>query len=166
MDDDPLRVKALNRAYRALARRAHSECELRRKLIDDGYPEGIVAAVLDKCRDFGYLNDGQYARQRARDLALNRLAGDRRIAADLRERGVGEDLVREAIAAVRREVGEAEALERLLMKKTKGMALAALDERQKARLARGLLGKGFPAGLIFKRLNNGQESGTDDDDRQ
>jgi len=166
MDDDPLRVKALNRAYRALARRAHSECELRRKLIDDGYPEGIVAAVLDKCRDFGYLNDGQYARQRARDLALNRLAGDRRIAADLRERGINEDLVREAITAVRCEVGEPEALERLVLKKTKGVAPAALDDRQKVRLARGLMGKGFPPGLVFKALKREQGSKIDGDDGQ
>jgi regulatory protein len=166
MAGDPLREKAENKAYRLLALRAHSERELRRKLLAGGFPEGIVSGVIGKCRQSGYLDDGLFARQRARDLAVNRLAGDRRIAADLRERGIGEDLVREAIAAVRREVGEAEALERLLLKKTKGMALAALDGRQKARLARGLLGKGFPAGLIFKRLNNGQESGTDDDDRQ
>jgi len=166
MGDDPLWQKALNRAYRALARRAHSERELRRKLTDDGYPEGIVAAVLDKCRDFEYLNDGQYARQRARDLAVNRLAGDRRIAADLRERGIGEDLVREAIAAVRCEVGELEALDKLVLKKAKGVPPAALDDRQKARLARGLLGKGFSPGMVFKALKREQERENNGDDGQ
>lgn len=166
MDDDPLRKKALDRAYRLLARRARSEEELRRKLVEAGYPEGIVAMVLDKCRDLGYLNDARYARQRARDLAVNRLAGDRRIAADLRERGIAAATAREAIAAVRCETGEGEALERLVQKKTRGVPLAALDERQRARLARGLLGRGFPPGLVFTTLKRGQEREIDGDDGQ
>ena len=166
MGDDPLRKKALDRAYRLLARRARSEAELRRKLGDDGYSEGIVAMVLDKCRDLGYLNDAQYARQRARDLAINRLAGDRRIAADLRERGIAAATAREAIAAVRCEAGEGEALEQLVLKKTRGVPLVALDEHQKARLARGLLGRGFPPGLVFTTLKRGQEREIDGDDGQ
>ncbi len=104
MKDEPLRKKAEQKAYRLLALRAHSEKELRAKLRGGGFAEPVVEAVIEKCRELGYLNDGNYARQRARDLAVNRLAGDRRIAFDLRERGISEELCRQAIAEVRGEL--------------------------------------------------------------
>jgi regulatory protein len=164
MEDDPQRGKAEKKAYRLLALRAHGEKELRAKLLAGGFAEGIVSGVLEKCRELGYLNDGNYARQRARDLAVNRLAGDRRIAADLRERGIAEAIGREAIAGVREELSEEAAVERLLRKKLKGLAVAGMDDRQKARLARSLMGKGFPMGLIFRKLNQTGEEGLHDDD--
>jgi regulatory protein len=164
MNDDPLREKAEKKAYRLLALRAHSEKELRAKLREGGFAESVVAGVVEKCRGLGYLDDGKFARQRARELAVNRLAGDRRIAVDLRERGIVEELTREAIAAVREELSEEEALDRLLRKRSKGMAIAAMDNRGKARLARGLMGKGFPTSLIFQKLNGTKEEGLHDDD--
>jgi regulatory protein len=164
MNGDPLREKAERKAYRLLALRAHSEKELRAKLREGGVAESVVAGVVDKCRGFGYLDDGNFARQRARELAVNRLAGDRRIAVDLRERGIAEELSMEAIAAVREELSEEEALDRLLQKRSKGTAIAALDGRERARLARGLMGKGFPAALIFRKLKGTKEEGFHDDD--
>jgi regulatory protein len=164
MNDDPLRERAEKKAYRLLALRAHSEKELRAKLREGGFAEGMIAGVVEKCRGLGYLDDGKFARQRARELAVNHLAGDRRIAVDLRERGIAEELSREAIAAVREELGEEEALDQLLRKRSKGMAIAALDGRGRARLARGLMGKGFPASLIFRKLNATKEAGFHGDD--
>lgn len=157
MHDDPLREKAEKKAYRLLALRAHSEKELREKLIKGGVAAEVVVGVLDKCREFGYLNDGKFARQRARELAVNRLAGNRRIALDLRERGISEELCRQAIAEVRAEISEEEAAGRLLRKKAKGTAVAAMDDRKKARLARNLMGKGFPAGLVIRTLKQSGE---------
>jgi regulatory protein len=164
MEDDPLREKAQKKAYRLLALRAHSEKELRAKLLAGGFAEKVVAGVIEKCRELGYLNDGNYARQRARELAVNRLAGDRRIAADLRERGIAESIGREAIAGVREELSEEAALERLLRKKSKGLAVSGMDDRQKARLVRSLIGKGFPTGLIFRKVNRTEEEGLYGDD--
>jgi len=156
--------RAEEKAYRLLGLRAHSEKELRVKLLASGFSEGVVAGVIDKCRDLGYLNDADYARQRTRELAVNRLAGDRRITADLRERGIGEALCREAIAQIREEFGEEEALDRLVRRKSKGQTVAGMDEREKARLARSLMGKGFPAGLVFKKLKGTKEEGFHGDD--
>jgi regulatory protein len=166
MEDDPQRRRAEKKAYRLLALRAHSEKELRAKLLAAGFAEGIVAAAVGKCAEFGYLDDGNYARQRARNLAVNRLAGDRRIAADLRERGIADELSREAIAAVRKELSEEEAVESFLRKKTKGMAVAGMDDREKAGLARSLMGKGFPAGLVIRKLKGIEEEGVHGDDGQ
>ena len=109
---EELREKAERKAYRLLALRAYSERELRGKLLKAGFPEALVAAVIEKCRALGYLDDALYARQRARELAVNRLAGDRRIALDLAERGIDGDLGRAAIAEVASYLGNTPAIAR------------------------------------------------------
>ncbi len=164
MQDDPLREKAEQKAFRLLALRAHSEKELSAKLRKRGFAEGVVAGVVEKCRQFGYLNDGDFARRRARELAVNRLMGDRRIILDLREKGIPEALTRQAIEEIRDEIGEDEAIDRLLRKRSKGMAPDARDEKEQARLMRNLLGKGFPTGLVFRKLQKAEEEGFHGDD--
>ena len=137
---------------------------MREKLGKGGFTAQVIAGVIEKCREFGYLNDEKFARQRARELAVNRLAGNRRIALDLSERGISEELCRQAIADVRAEISEEDAVERLFRKKARGRAVAVMDDREKARLARSLMGKGFPAGLIFRKLKGIEEEGFHDDD--
>ena len=166
MNDDSLPEKAEKKAYRLLALRAHSEKELRDKLLRGGFSEPVVAAVIEKCREFGYLNDGRFARQRARELAVNRLAGDRRIALDLIERGIPEELCRQAISDVRAELSEEDAVERLLRKKARGVGVSGMDGREKMRMARSLMGKGFPTGLIIRKLKRTGEEGVHGDDGQ
>ena len=164
MNDEPLWKRAEKKAYRLLTFRAHSEKELRAKLREGGFTEPVVDGVIEKCRKLGYLNDENFARQRARELAVNRLAGNRRIALDLRERGISEELCRQVIAEVRAEISEEDAVERLFRKKTKGIALAGMDDREKTRLARSLMGKGFPAGLIIRKLKGTEEEGVHGND--
>jgi regulatory protein len=152
MADDLLFAKAEKKAYRLLALRAHSEKELHEKLRRGGFAEEVIGRVTQRCRELGYLNDRNYARQRVRELALHRLAGNRRIAVDLQERGISQELSREMIGEIREEISEEEAIGRLIQKRMKGTAVTAMDDRQRAKLARSLTGKGFPAGLIFELL--------------
>jgi regulatory protein len=152
------------KAFRLLTLRAHSEKELRAKLRAGGFADAIVERVIGRCRELGYLNDEDFARQRARVLAVGRLAGDRRIAFDLRERGINDELCARVIAEIRGELGEEEAVGRLLRKKTRGRSGASLNERGKAGLARSLMGKGFSTGLILKILKKTEEEGFHDDD--
>ena len=106
MKGEPLRKRAEEKAYRLLARRAHSEKELRAKLKGGGFSEAVVHEVIEKCRELGYLNDGNYARQRARDLAVNRLAGDRQDRLRSARTGISEELSRQAIAEARGELSQ------------------------------------------------------------
>jgi regulatory protein len=164
MQDDPRRQEAEKKAFRLLTLRAHSEKELSAKLRERGFAEGVVAGVVEKCRRLGYLNDGNFARQRARELAVNRLLGNRRIALDLSEKGIPEALTRQAIEEVRGEIGEEEALGRLLAKRLKRTALGAKDQKEKARLMRALLEKGFPTGLVYRKLQKAEEEEFHGDD--
>ncbi|MHB8910905.1 MAG: regulatory protein RecX [Syntrophales bacterium] len=164
MDGGHLQEKAEKKAYRLLTLRAHSEQELSAKLRQGGFPEPVIAAVVEKCRGLGYLNDGAFARGRARELAFNRLLGDRRIALDLHGKGIPGELSRQAIAEIRAEIGEDEAVDRLLRKKACGGTTAGRDEKETARIARSLLGKGFPTALIFRKLKGLKEAQFHGDD--
>ncbi len=164
MDEERELARAEEKAFRLLALRAHSEKELREKLRAGGFAGDAVDRAVGRCRELGYLSDEAFARQRARTLAIDRLAGDRRIACDLRERGIEPELSIRVIAEVREELGEEEAARRLLRKRTGGRLVAEFDEREKARVARGLMGKGFPAGLIMKMLKTTEEDGFHGDD--
>jgi len=164
MDEEREYGRAEGKAFRLLTLRAHSEKELCAKLRAGGFPAPVVERVVRRCRELGYLNDEAFARQRARALAVSRLAGDRRIAFDLRERGIDAGLSARVIAEVRGELDEEEAVKRLLRKKIRGRPVAALTEREKAGLARSLMGKRFPTGLILKILKKTEEEGFHDDD--
>jgi regulatory protein len=164
MDEERELGRAETKAFRLLTLRAHSEKELRAKLHAGGFAGVVVERAVGRCRELGYLNDEAFARQRARMLAVGRLAGDRRITLDLRERGIDAGLAAQVLAEVRGELGEEEAAERLLRRKTRGRPVAALTNREKARLARGLMGKGFPTGLILKTLKKTEEEGFHGDD--
>ena len=164
MNEDRELGRAEGKAFRLLTLRAHSEKELRAKLRAGGFAAPVVEGVMRRCRELGYLNDEAFARQRARVLAVSRLAGDRRITLDLRERGIDAGLSVRVIAEVRGELDEEEAAKRLLRKKIRGRPVAALTEREKAGLARSLMGKGFPMGLILKTLKKTEEEGFHDDD--
>jgi regulatory protein len=164
MDEEREYGRAEGKAFRLLTLRAHSEKELRAKLHAGGFTDAVVERVMGRCRELGYLNDELFARQRARMLAVSRLAGDRRIAFDLRERGIDSMHAAQVIAEVRGEFGEEEAATRLLRKKIRGRPVASLTEREKAGLARSLMGKGFPTGLILKILKKTEEEGFHGDD--
>ena len=164
MNEDREYGRAEAKAFRLLTLRAHSEKELRAKLRAGGFADVVIERVIRRCRELGYLNDEAFARQRARVLAVSRLAGDRRIAFDLRERGIDAGLSAQVIADVRGELDEEEAAKRLLRKKIRGRPVAALNDREKAGLARSLMGKGFPTGLILKILKKTEEEGFHDDD--
>ena len=164
MREDPLGEKAEKTAFRLLTLRAHSEKELGAKLSGRGFADDIVAGVVEKCRRLGYLNDREFARQRGRELAVNRLLGDRRIVLDLGEKGIPEALSRQAIAEARAEMGEEAAVETLLHRKERGKVCPPIDEKERLRLARGLLGKGFPRALIYRKLWKGKEDEFHGDD--
>ncbi len=156
MEEDLLHEKAKQRAFRLLAVRARSEQELRAKLKERGYDEAVVGDVAARLRELKYLDDESFAREWARNLAVNRLLGNRRIEASLREKGIPRELTGRVIAEVREELSEEKAL-RMLIGKKRGKSAVKPDEKEKRRLARSLVGKGFPTELVFSMLYTSRE---------
>lgn len=107
-------------ALRLLARREHSQLELRRKLASRGHAEGATAAALATLAAGGLQSDERFAEGYVR-MALDRGHGEHRIRAALRERGIEPALAgcvieldaegwrERAAAALRKRFGEAPA---------------------------------------------------------
>lgn len=156
---------AKQKAYRLLALRPHSEKELKKKLRDKGFSEAVIKEALEKLHDLKYLNDASFAVQWARNLAVNKLWGNRKISAGLQEKGVAQRLIEDAIASVRQELSESDAIAKLIRKKTAGKKTAPLDRKEKQRIFTSLMGRGFPPGLILNQLGKSVEDEINDDDR-
>jgi regulatory protein len=162
MEDDPLLERARESAFRFLSIRARSRKELRARLKEKGFDNHVVNRVIDYLRERGYLDDASFAVQWARNLAVNRLFGNRRIEMSLREKGIPAELIGEAIAGAREEISEKKAIGRLIAKKGNGRNVT--DPKELRRLGRNLVGKGFPPGLVFEILKRaGEESSRNDE---
>ena len=84
-------------ALRLLARRDHSPLELRNKLLMRHFDEVLVAAVLDELVERNLLSDQRFAEVFVRGR-FARGYGPLRIRAELRERGVGEQVIEGVLA--------------------------------------------------------------------
>ena len=152
---------AEEKAYRLLSMRPHSEKELAKKLRDKGFPEAVIKEALEKLLDLKYLNDTSFALQWARNLAVNKLWGNRKIIASLQEKGVQARWIDDALASVRQELPEEEAIVMLISKKAARRKAAALDIKEKQRIFQNLMGRGFPPGLILNKLGKRAEEESD-----
>lgn len=86
---DETREKAL----RLLEFRSHSEQELTDKLRRAGSAEEDIARVLEFCREYGFVNDLEYAKRKARDLQNLKKYGRHRISQELRQKGITPEFI-------------------------------------------------------------------------
>lgn len=155
--EDSREEKAKIKAFRLLALRARSEKELKSKLKEKGYDEVVVGSIVEKLREQRYLDDESFAGQWARNLGVNRLFSNRRIILSLREKGISPPLIEQAITNLRNEISETDAILKLIKKKLRSQDVTQIDYESRKKLARSLMGKGFPADLIYRMLNGLEE---------
>ncbi len=151
MHEDSRADKAKQSALRFLALRDRSEKELRKKLAGKGFGDDLIDPLLADFRELGYINDETFTVRQVRYLARDKLYGNRRIEAYLLEKGFSREGIRQAIAGIREEFPEKEALQIVLSKKLKGQPIKN-DAGEKRRLAQSMMGKGFPPKLIYTML--------------
>ena len=152
---------ALQSAYRYLSLRPQSARELEKKLRGKGFPAGVIKEALEKLVDLKYLNDESFAVQWARNLAVNKLWGNRKIILSLQEKGVPNRLIDDAVLCARQELTEEEAIAILIKKRAAKKKTAALDIKEKQRIFQSLAGRGFPPGLILNKLGRHAEEDSD-----
>lgn len=88
--------RAFNKASDLLARRDHSEKELRDKLRQKGFAADAEAA-LAKLKHYGYLDDARFAARYAAELQRVKHYGRRRIEQALFQKGVAADVIRDTL---------------------------------------------------------------------
>ena len=139
------------RALRLLARREHSRAELRRKL-GPHVEEGVdLEALLDDFTRRGWLSEERFVEQTVRAKA--RKFGPLKIAHHLREKGIGEEGIAEALEQSK--AGELEALEAVWRSR---FGRPPADAAEKSRQVRFLQGRGFALESIMKLLRGLRES--------
>jgi regulatory protein len=97
--DDALVDSALAAAYRLLAQRSRSRHELAQRLTLKGHAEDVVAAVLDRLAEQGFLDDAAFAAAFVADKRGLAGWGEERIAAELRRLGVSPATIEAALGS-------------------------------------------------------------------
>jgi regulatory protein len=142
-------------ALRALMRRAHSTFELRiyleRRALDSAVEKEGVRHVLARLKQENLIDDARYALDFARSRASGRRQGGRRIAMELRKRGVPDRHIDAAIAQVFADLDEA-AIVRKVIERRRRLARGPFDRLKMASLYRTLLRAGFDPSLIRREL--------------
>jgi regulatory protein len=85
---------------RLLTVRARTRAELAGKLTKRGYPDDVSARVLDRLTTVGLVDDAGFAEQWVRSRRVNAGKGKRALAAELRTKGVDNDVITVALAGI------------------------------------------------------------------
>jgi len=140
-------------ATRALGRQMRTEADLRRLMKTRVEPgergEAVVAAVLTRLKEHGYLNDAAFAETYARLRQENEKLGVRRVRQDLQKKGVAGNLIAETLDARYGQTNE-EALARAHLERKR--IRKPENEKETARVMRRLVTAGFSTGVIYKIL--------------
>ncbi|WP_374348056.1 recombination regulator RecX [Chitinimonas sp.] len=142
---EPPSLKA--RAIALLARREHSRAELRRKLRDDPQAGEQLDTVLDELAQAGWQSDARFASAYVHDHLARH--GRHRLQAALRERGIADALIAEALATVPEGQDE---ISRARDIWTRKFGQRAADSREWAKQARFLQSRGFGHEVIRRLL--------------
>jgi len=135
---------------RFLARREHSRAELVQKLAPHAEGSEQIETLLDDLVRQGFLSDARYAEGIARTRGAR--FGSERVEHELRQKGVADSLVNNAI----RELRDGDlATARVIWEKKFGSF--PKDAKQRARQVRFLQSRGFNLQTILKLLRNGAD---------
>lgn len=139
-----------------LARREHSRVELQQKLKAHVQEGDDLEAELDELEKRNWLSDARAATQLV-DAKRNRF-GSQRIAQELRQRGIGDDLIAEALPDLK--ASDLETARDVWQRK---FGKAPQEAKEKARQLRFLQSRGFSTDVILKVLKSAGTSLPDDE---
>jgi regulatory protein len=139
----PAPATAIAVAYDQLAARDHSSLELRRKLARRGFDDAAIDAAVDELAAHGFVDDRRFAADYA-EYRVRKGFGPLRIRAELRERGITDDVVAAVVAD-----DDDRWRERLVEAAMGKFGRPPTDRRDMGRQARFLEQRGFPVSLIW-----------------
>ena len=162
-DAERARVRTMNRAIRLLAAKPRSIAELRDRLLEKLWTdETIVEAVVERLKEYKYLDDEQFAN----DLALSKLRqrpqGKRRLQQTMSQKKLDREIIQDAIANAFETLSEEEligvAIEKRL--RLKGRPETRADTKK---FYDHLLRQGFGYDLIREKMSAVAKGQADDD---
>lgn len=138
-------------ALRRLARRDHSEQELRRALARKGHDDVIIDRVIAKLRGERALDDRRFAEAFSRSRLSHHGLGRQRIRQDLRRRGIARTTAEAGLKQALADVPEDATVDALARRYWSAHARDEPAQRVR-KLWAFLVRRGFPHGLVQARL--------------
>ena len=135
---------------RLLTATARTRAELAGQLAKRGYPDDVSTRVLDRLADVGLIDDADFAEQWVHSRLANARKGKRALAAELRTKGVDNDVITSVLGGINpaAERGRAEELVRKKLRR-ENLSDEAADARVTRRLVGMLARRGFSQSMAY-----------------
>ena len=146
---------------RLLTARARTRSELAGRLAQRGYPDEVTHTVLGRLEAVGLINDEDFAVQWVRSRQVNAGKGKRALAAELRAKGVGDEIVAAALDGIDAGAERARA-EQLVERRLRREPLGDADDVKVMRRLVGMLARrgyhqGMAVGVVTDALTAERE---------
>ncbi len=139
------------RAYRLLRFRSRSINEMKQKLINLGYEQEIVEAVVQDLIEEGVLNDQKFVREFTSDYTELKPKGNIFIMNELRKKKVDATLIEDVLT----NRDEKSLIKNMLEKKFSNLDKS--NPKERAKIIRHLLSKGFTPRVIYEVIGEEHE---------
>ncbi len=142
----------MNRAVRLLAAKPRSVEELRQRLLEKEWTiSAIVDEVLEKLKEYNYLDDDQFAKSFASAKLREKPLGKRRLQQTLSQKKLDKETVAQAIENVYEDTPEDEVIERAIKKRLRSKGKPETREDSK-KFYDYLMRQGFSYDLISSKM--------------
>ncbi|OBI87269.1 recombination regulator RecX [Mycobacterium sp. 1245805.9] len=131
---------------RLLTARSRTRAELSGQLSKRGYPDDVRERVLDRLAAVGLVNDAEFAEQWVESRRTRAGKSRRALAAELRTKGVGKEVIGAALAGIDA-AAERDRAEELVRAKLRRETLSGDDARLSRRLVGMLARRGYGQNL-------------------
>jgi len=139
METEELVKRAKLRAMHFLEVMDRTEEQLRTKLKRDSYPDDIIEIAMEYVKSFGYINDEKYAKRFVENKMHSKSKMEIKMA--LLQKGVSQEIVKDALEVCYEEDSESAAIQRILDKKH--FSKDAATDLEKKKMYGYLIRKGF-----------------------
>ena len=154
----------MNRAGRLLAAKPRSVAELRERLLEKLWTNAeIVDEVIEKLKDYKYLDDEQYAQNMALSKLRQRPQGKRRLMQSMSQKKLDRETVDAAIAIALEKLPEDELIDQAIAKRLRLKGKPETREDAK-KFYDHLLRQGFGYDLIREKMRDVVDGRSDESD--
>lgn len=152
-EPDRARERTMHRAVKLLAAKPRSAGELRERLLEKNWTNrDIVDTVIEKLKEYKYLDDDQFAR----DVALSKLRqkpqGKRKLQQSLSQKKLSKETVQDAIKTAFEKIPETDLIDKAIEKRIRSKGKPETREDTK-KFYDHLLRQGFDLDLIRSKLS-------------
>ncbi len=154
-------------ALRKLTAAPKTRAQLADAMARGGVPDDVTDATLDRFAELGLVDDAEFARQWARSRQAGRGLARRALAYELRQRGVDDDLVKDALddPELGDELDTARELVRRRLAAARPRLSDPIERERQARRALGMLArKGYGGGVAARAVREAMREMRADDD--